>query len=256
MTLDEFINKFSATEEVEPDDFKTQMEKKSNELKPHYNVAFKVSNGHIYVYTDGEVGIAVKNGAIKNIISCSWKFPPTYFSIDIGIISAVAEVELVDGEQKTIQFNYKIPKSTSIEPENLFDTNIHEIVYNDGQGSRDRQVALVIYSKNRSYVFTGKSIKGVCAVTKSDYHKNGKWSNSTYHITINKGYKVSRLKQTWGLGYYCDVDYEDTEPDFRDLHTLKKSFGMTELCDDEFVFLIKNKFKREYLRYVFVEKFE
>lgn len=252
MSLEEFEKNFSSKIEEKKED--SEREQISKVLKKNFNVGFKLLYGDIYIFTDGQVGIGYKNGKIQSIQKINWNFESTYFSININKIIVDAEL-IIDGEVQSVKFQYVMPKSEPDEEEQLFDDEeLKEISYNDGQGSRDRQASLVIFSKNRAYAFDGKHIPGVCTITNELYTKNGKWSNTTYTILINKGYKISRLRESWGLGYFISDEYEHSEPDFKSLATFKESLGMSELSDEAFCFLVKHTFKKEYIKYCLVQE--
>lgn len=250
MTLEEFKEKFSPTGENEEE---SQKNKKSRVLREKFDIAFKLINGDIYIFSDGQVGLGLGNKNIQSINKIDWDFAPTYFSIDIGKIKVKAEV-VIDDNVEELTFDYKLPISYLDEPNQFFDDEeLKETSYNDGQSSRDRQASLVIFSKNRGYIFEGEHIPGVCTITQSSYSKNGKWSNTTFSLLLNKGYKISRLRESWGLGYYKSVEYDDAEPNFKSLDSFKESLGMSDLSNEAFTLLVKSAFKKEYVKYCLVQ---
>lgn len=75
--------------------------------------------------------------------------------------------------------------------------------WNDGMESRSRHPAcLVITAAGIVHRFTGSDIPGVVKVVKTQYEKNGKWSNSTYHCVSPQGTKTYTWSQSWEEGLY------------------------------------------------------
>jgi len=85
------------------------------------------------------------------------------------------------------------------------DVESREIGFNDGIESRSRHTRLLLYTRNNVYQFNGSSIEGVCAIIGTpQYHKNGKWSSTTYRIQLAAGVKHSQIRQGWDSGLYVD----------------------------------------------------
>jgi len=107
-----------------------------------------------------------------------------------------------------------------------------KISYNDGQGSRDRKVMLVLFipSINKLVKFNSEDIDGLCIITNEDYTKNGKWSNSTYELAIPNEVLHCEIRQDWENGYYIpEGNWEDAFNNF----VLKTEFKT--LSFEEFV---------------------
>ncbi|MBD3366412.1 hypothetical protein GF360_03700 [candidate division WWE3 bacterium] len=78
-----------------------------------------------------------------------------------------------------------------------------EWTWNDGLASRSRRPAcLIITPQGDVYRFEGGDIEGVVKVTKEDYEKNGKWSNSTYHCVSPSGSIIYSWRQSWEEGLF------------------------------------------------------
>lgn len=77
--------------------------------------------------------------------------------------------------------------------------------WNDKQGHRDRRAwCLLIGPGNTIRVFTGESIPGVVAVTGEDYCKQGKWSSSTYEMTLAPGVSTITGHDGWETGTFVE----------------------------------------------------
>ena len=76
-----------------------------------------------------------------------------------------------------------------------------EWTWNDGMGSRSRYPRCLVVAPNGDiHNFTGSDIPGVVKVLGRDYHKNGKWSNSTFRCVSPKGTVTISWKQDWDTG--------------------------------------------------------
>jgi putative CRISPR-associated protein (TIGR02620 family) len=62
-----------------------------------------------------------------------------------------------------------------------------ELRFNDGRKSRGHRDLLFVGVGPAVHRFAGQHIPGVVAVARSDYEKNGKWSNSTYYLRLAPG---------------------------------------------------------------------
>lgn len=69
--------------------------------------------------------------------------------------------------------------------------------WNDGMESRSRMPA-----SGNVYRFKGSDIGNVVKVVKSQYEKNGKWSNTTYHCISPQGTMNYSWVQSWEEGLY------------------------------------------------------
>lgn len=74
--------------------------------------------------------------------------------------------------------------------------------YNDGLENAGRRPRLYLAKGGEVVKFRGDNITGYCAVATTRYQKNGKWSNTTYHIDLVPGvrplYFLSPMHGTWG----------------------------------------------------------
>ncbi len=77
--------------------------------------------------------------------------------------------------------------------------------YNDGQGHRDRAAFAVLISADGAVTaFTGTSIPKLVAVTGREYVKNGKWSNTTYSLTLAEGVRLIKGTAGFASGLLSD----------------------------------------------------
>lgn len=93
-----------------------------------------------------------------------------------------------------------------------------ELSFNDKIQSRGREKICILQTKNFATLFTGSSISGLCVVTSSEYEKNGKWSNTTYKLTLAAGVKMSVVAEGFESGMYSS--------DLSDFQNIVKSFGL------------------------------
>jgi hypothetical protein len=80
-----------------------------------------------------------------------------------------------------------------------------KIEWNDRQGSRDRQAwALIVTAEGTVLPFTGEPIPGIVAVAGSDYHKDGKWSSTTYRLELAAGCRFVSGYNGWETGRFTE----------------------------------------------------
>lgn len=79
------------------------------------------------------------------------------------------------------------------------------ITFNDGLRSGGRRPRLYLVNGDRAVKFEGKAIPGICAIAGERFERNGKWSNTTFTISLAAGWKpvelLSRLHGIWGEEY-------------------------------------------------------
>lgn len=77
--------------------------------------------------------------------------------------------------------------------------------FNDGLCPGGRRPRLYLIVGAVAHKFTGSAIAGVCAIAGESFHKNGKWSNTTYQLELAPGVRpiqmLSPLHGTWGSQY-------------------------------------------------------
>lgn len=88
-----------------------------------------------------------------------------------------------------------------------------EFGYSDRIGSRNRRSMLIVYCKNEILVFNGEDIPTVLAIRSSNFTKDGKWSHTTYDLSLAAGWKFSSLTQDWNNGLFV--------PDFQSIKRIK-----------------------------------
>ena len=78
-----------------------------------------------------------------------------------------------------------------------------EWTWNDGIGHRSRQPAcLAVTASGDVHRFQGSDIPNFVKVVNSKFHKNGKWSNTTYTCVSPEGVKIYSWMQSWGEGVF------------------------------------------------------
>lgn len=74
--------------------------------------------------------------------------------------------------------------------------------YNNGLCSGGRTPRLYLAKGREIVKFQGANIPGFCAIASEKYEKNGKWSNTTYHLSLLPGVRplhfLSPLHGMWG----------------------------------------------------------
>ena len=98
---------------------------------------------------------------------------------------------------------------------------MREIKFSDKMRNRSRNPHLLLVKKDGELVkFIGKSIPGVCVITSESYEKNGKWSGSSYSISLADGVvpvEVLCPFEGWGQTFtdmkagFSSLIYEDED---------------------------------------------
>lgn len=77
--------------------------------------------------------------------------------------------------------------------------------WSDQQGNRDRKAwALLVGPGDAVTTFSGESIPGVVAVAGHDYNKNGKWSSTTFRLTLADGVRLIAGHNGWETGRFIE----------------------------------------------------
>lgn len=74
------------------------------------------------------------------------------------------------------------------------------LTYNDGLSPRSRRKKLFVGKGEQIHEFKGQTIQGIVVVCKTGYEKNGKWSNTTYHLALDDAAWHYEDKQSWEEG--------------------------------------------------------
>ena len=77
---------------------------------------------------------------------------------------------------------------------------MEKYTWNDGIKSRSRRPFLFLRKGGEILPFEGESIPGFCVVTNADYEKAGKWSNTSYSISLGAGVTPIPIREGWGTG--------------------------------------------------------
>lgn len=78
-----------------------------------------------------------------------------------------------------------------------------EWTWNDGLATRSRNPACIVFDREgNGYRFVGQDIPGIAKVTKRVFEKNGKWSNTTYHVISPEGTEIYSWHQSWNESLY------------------------------------------------------
>lgn len=173
------------------------------------------------------------------------------------------DIEVFDTQVKVL-FNFMTKYDTPLKLEmyiditpfyeyetpSLFDNDVTSFTWDDGITSRDCHTRLILFCKNKMILFTGKSIDGVVVVENTEYHKNGKWSSTTYHLKLAAGWKYNSLRQGFNSGVYID---DATSP-----NAIAKALGVHKLVSNAVVMeFVKLKFNKAYTRYTeYISKIE
>ena len=91
---------------------------------------------------------------------------------------------------------------------------MRNITWNDKPLSRQREAWLLLIHDDTVYPFEGRDIPGVCAVVSKVFHKDGKWSNTTYNLAIDDEVMEVSGYDDFNSGRFVDglrksVGYED-----------------------------------------------
>lgn len=78
------------------------------------------------------------------------------------------------------------------------------IEWNDGLGSRSRSPWLLLIKGEEIVAFTGETIPGFVVVRGTNYKKNGKWSNTTYRLTLADGVREISGRAGWESGLFVE----------------------------------------------------
>jgi hypothetical protein len=100
----------------------------------------------------------------------------------------------------------------------LRQVKLQEWTWNDGLESRSRRPAcLVIAADGSVHRFTGSEIPDLVQVMKTNYKKNGKWSNTTYYCASPQGTAVYSWRQSWEEGlFWTQASWEEAFQTVRD----------------------------------------
>lgn len=78
---------------------------------------------------------------------------------------------------------------------------MEELTWSDRIGSRGRGNHLWLRShEGKLYEFTGENIPQIVSVRGSSYHKEGKWSNTTYRLVLAPGVRAFAFRRGWQTG--------------------------------------------------------
>jgi len=81
---------------------------------------------------------------------------------------------------------------------------ITNIEWNNGLASRSRRPWLLLIKGEEIKAFGGETIQGWVVVRGSDYNKNGKWSSTTYRLTLAKGVRHIAGYAGWETGLFVE----------------------------------------------------
>jgi hypothetical protein len=107
------------------------------------------------------------------------------------------------GETWEVELAGENPKKTVYFLKLHHKIELTEWSWNNKIGSRERKPACLIVAANgKVYRFTGSEIANVVKVVNTDYVKNGKWSNTTFHCISPQGTKIYSWMQSFEEGLY------------------------------------------------------
>jgi hypothetical protein len=76
--------------------------------------------------------------------------------------------------------------------------------WSDEDGPRSRAAWLLLVRADEVRAFGGTAIPGWCAVTGSDYTKNGTWSHTTFRLVLAPGVRAIPLRAGWETGRFVE----------------------------------------------------
>lgn len=76
--------------------------------------------------------------------------------------------------------------------------------WSNGIGSRGRRSWLLLIKGETVVAFTGQNIPGMVVVRGTDYHKNGKWSHTTYRLECATGVRAISGRDGWETGRFVE----------------------------------------------------
>jgi len=78
------------------------------------------------------------------------------------------------------------------------------ITWSDEMGSRSRSAWLLLVKGEKIVSFTGQNLPSMVVVRGTDYHKNGKWSHTTYRLELATGVRAIPGKNGWETGRFVE----------------------------------------------------
>lgn len=79
-----------------------------------------------------------------------------------------------------------------------------EYTWSNRLGSRDCRAWLLVVKDDEVVVFAGKNIPGKAVIVGSDYHKDGKWSYTTYRLMLGSGVRAISGRDGWETGRFIE----------------------------------------------------
>ena len=81
---------------------------------------------------------------------------------------------------------------------------MRNITWNDKPLRRQRESWLLLVHDDSVYPFEGKDITGICAVVSKEFHKDGRWSNTTYQLAIDDEARIISGHDDLNTGKFVD----------------------------------------------------
>jgi len=79
------------------------------------------------------------------------------------------------------------------------------VKWNNGLASAGRRPRLALVKEGKIFQFLGTTIPGVAVITTTDFKKNGKWSNTTFHLEVGENVGVAALLAPMHNGQWDSV---------------------------------------------------
>lgn len=83
-------------------------------------------------------------------------------------------------------------------------TDLSNITYSDGIGSRGRRPFLLFVRGEEIVNFRGENIPGIVVVRGTDFTKNGKWSHTTYRLELAECIRHIAGRDGWETGRFVE----------------------------------------------------
>lgn len=80
----------------------------------------------------------------------------------------------------------------------------NNVTWSDEMGSRSRRAWLLLVKGEKIVSFTGSNIPGIVVIRGTDYHKNGKWSHTTYRLDLAAGVRAISGRDGWETGKFVE----------------------------------------------------
>lgn len=81
---------------------------------------------------------------------------------------------------------------------------MERIEWSDQLGPRERRAWLLIVANGRIHRFVGENIPGIVVVAGEDFTKDGKWSHTTYRLSVSDSARAIAGRDGWETGRFVE----------------------------------------------------